>query len=43
MMLGEAAGTAAAMAKRDGVPVQRVDVASLRKRLQQAAVPFQRP
>jgi hypothetical protein len=43
MMLGEAAGTAAAMAKRDGVPVQRVDVEEMQKRLQESAVPFRRP
>lgn len=42
MMLGEAAGTAAAMAKRDGVPVQRVDVGVLQKRLGEFLVPFQK-
>lgn len=33
MMLGQAAGTAAAMAASAGLPVQRVDVAALRERL----------
>lgn len=43
MMLGEAAGNAAAIASQDQVTVQRVDVAALRQRLRQAAVPFEKP
>jgi hypothetical protein len=39
MMLGEAAGVAAAMAAGSGVPVQRVDVAGLQQRLR-AQTPF---
>lgn len=33
MILGQAAGTAAALAVRDGVPVQRVDITELQSRL----------
>ena len=43
MMLGEAAGIAAAIARQEGVPVQRVAVEEVQKRLQEAAVPFRRP
>jgi len=40
MMLGEAAGIAAAMAQKDKKTVQRVNVSGLQKRLQEAGVPF---
>ena len=43
MMLGQAAGTAAALSRKDGTPVQRVQVAELRKRLQEASVPLRKP
>ena len=43
MMLGQAAGTAAALAQKDKTPVQRVKVAELQRRLKEAAVPFQKP
>lgn len=43
MMLGEAAGIAAAIAKREAVPVERVAVEEVQKRLQESAVPFRRP
>ena len=43
MMLGQAAGIAAAMTQKDGTPVQRVQVAELRKRLQEASVPLRKP
>jgi hypothetical protein len=41
MMLGQAAGTAAALAQKDKTTVQRVKVAELQRRLKEAAVPFQ--
>ena len=43
MMLGQAAGTAAALSRKDGTPVQRVQVAELQRRLKEAAAPFQKP
>jgi hypothetical protein len=43
MMLGQAAGIAAAIARQEAVPVQRVAVEEVQKRLQEAAVPFRRP
>jgi hypothetical protein len=42
MMLGPAAGTAAAMTQKDKTPVQRVNVADLHWRLREAAVPIQK-
>jgi hypothetical protein len=43
MMLGQAAGTAAALAQKDKTPVQRVKVADLQRRLLEASVPCQKP
>jgi|UniRef100_UPI0037842792 hypothetical protein len=43
MMLGQAAGTAAALAQKGKISVQRVDAAELQRRLREAAVPFQKP
>ena len=43
MMLGQAAGIAAALSRKDGTPVQRVQVAELQRRLKEAAAPFQKP
>ena len=42
-MLGQAAGTAAALALETGVPVQRVDVAELRSRLRRDGAVLDRP
>jgi hypothetical protein len=43
MMLGQAAGTAAALAQKDKTPVQRVKEAELQRRLLEASAPFQKP
>jgi hypothetical protein len=43
MMLGQAAGTAAAMTQKEKTSVQGVDAAELQKRLGEASVPFQKP
>jgi hypothetical protein len=43
MMLGEAAGVAAAMAQREKTPVQRVKVAEVQMRLKEIGAPFQKP
>jgi hypothetical protein len=43
MMLGQAAGTAAAIAHKDKTTVQRVNAAELQRRLREAAVPIDRP
>ena len=43
MMLGQAAGTAAAMTQKDKTPVQRVNTSELQRRLREASVPFQKP
>jgi hypothetical protein len=43
MMLGQAAGTAAAMTQKDKTTVQRVNASELQRRLREAAVPFQKP
>ena len=43
MMLGQAAGTAAAIANKDKTTVQRVNAAELQRRLREAAVPIDRP
>ena len=43
MMLGQAAGIAAAMTQKEKSTVQRVQVAELRKRLQEASVPLRKP
>jgi len=43
MMLGQAAGTAAALAQKEKIAVHRVSVEELQRRLKQAAVPFQKP
>lgn len=43
MMLGQAAGIAAAMTQKDKTTAQGVNAAELQKRLKQAAVPFQKP
>jgi hypothetical protein len=42
MMLGQAAGTAAAMAQKDKTTVQGVNTSELQRRLKEAAVPIQR-
>jgi hypothetical protein len=43
MMLGQAAGTAAALAQKDKTTVQRVNMAELQERLGMTAVQFKRP
>ncbi|MCF7784530.1 MAG: FAD-dependent oxidoreductase [Prosthecobacter sp.] len=43
MMIGQAAGTAAALVGQDKVPVQRVNPTELQKRLSEAGVPLQKP
>ncbi|MEQ1853761.1 MAG: FAD-dependent oxidoreductase, partial [Chthoniobacteraceae bacterium] len=43
MMLGEVAGTAAAMTQKDQTTVQRVNTSELQRRLKEAAVPIHRP
>jgi hypothetical protein len=43
MMLGQAAGTAAAMTQKDKTTVQRVNAVELQRRLKQASVPFRKP
>ena len=43
MMLGQAAGTAAALAQKDKTSVQLVKVAELQRRLKQASIPLQKP
>lgn len=43
MMLGQAAGIAAAMAQKDKTLVQRVNATELQRRLREASVPFQKP
>jgi len=43
MMLGEAAGIAAAMTQKDKTTVQLVNVSELQRRLQEAGVPFRKP
>ena len=43
MMLGQAAGIAAAMTQKEKSTVQRVKVAELQRRLKEAAAPFQKP
>jgi hypothetical protein len=43
MMLGQAAGTAAALAQKGKISVQRVDAVELQRRLKQASIPFQKP
>jgi hypothetical protein len=43
MMLGQAAGIAAAMTQKDKTTAQGVNTAELQRRLKQAAVPFQKP
>ena len=43
MMLGQTAGTAAAMTQKEKTSVQGVDAAELQKRLGEASVPFQKP
>ena len=43
MMLGQAAGIAAAMTQKDKTTVQSVNVADLQRRLQEAGVPFRKP
>jgi FAD dependent oxidoreductase len=43
MMLGQAAGTAAALAQKEKSTVQRMKVAELQRRLREAAVPFKTP
>jgi len=43
MMLGQAAGIAAAMTQKDKTPVQSVNVAELQRRLHEAGVPFRKP
>jgi hypothetical protein len=43
MMLGQAAGTAAAMTQKDKTSVQGVNAAELRRRLGEATVPFRKP
>jgi hypothetical protein len=43
MMLGQAAGTAAAMTQNDKTTVQKVNAAELQRHLGEATVPFQKP
>jgi hypothetical protein len=43
MMLGQAAGNAAALAQKDKSTVQEVKGAELQKRLRGATVPFKKP
>ena len=43
MMLGQAAGTAAAMTLIDKTTVQRVNAVELQRGLKQASVPFRKP
>jgi hypothetical protein len=43
MMLGQAAGIAAAMTQKDKTTVQSVNVADLQRRLHEAGVPFRKP
>jgi hypothetical protein len=43
MMLGQAAGTAAAMARNAKTSVRSVDVKDLQRRLRAASVPFEKP
>lgn len=43
MMLGEAAGIAAAMADQKGIAVQKIDVAELQKRIRKAGIPLKMP
>ena len=43
MMLGQAAGTAAALAQKDKTTVQRVNAVELQRALKQASVPFRKP
>jgi hypothetical protein len=43
MMLGQAAGIAAAMAQKDKTPVQHVNGSELQRRLQEASVPYRKP
>jgi hypothetical protein len=43
MMLGQAAGTAAALAQKDKATVQGVNGAELQKRLREASVPLKKP
>jgi hypothetical protein len=43
MMLGPAAGTAAALAQKEKSTVQRVKVAELQRRLKESGVPLKKP
>jgi hypothetical protein len=43
MMLGQAAGIAAAMTQKDKTSVQGVNAVELRTRLGEATVPFRKP
>ena len=43
MMLGQAAGAAAALAQEDKTTLQRVNVAELQRHLGETAAPIQRP
>lgn len=43
MMLGEAAGIAAVMAKQGDIPVQSIDVAQLQQRIRAAGIPLAMP